>query len=130
MMRKRIEQGTAHHDWLALPQEIIDTPPKELPPCMICGSPTERITVDHSMGPYPNGLIVTVAELPAYRCLGTSEFCSTIPVEERSVSLSNMAIHEMLSLVCELLDGEGDMRGTQIVDSALRAGGKVEDMLW
>lgn len=119
-MRRRVEQGTAHHDWIAFPQEFLDAIPQQGPPCELCGTPTEKTYIPHSMGPWPKGLIVSTWEMPAYQCLGEVEPCASYE-KPTVVYLCKEGTQMMLSLVRKLLDVvEADLEGVSQVDESLR----------
>ena len=119
-MRQQVEQGKAHHGWIAFPPGFVEAVPQLGPPCEFCGAPTQKVLTPHSMGPYPKGLVVTTAEMPSYQCLGKIEPCASL--EKPTVEyISRDGALNMLVLVRELLEAEEDTLGVSYVDTALNA---------
>ncbi len=117
-IRQWVEQGKAHHDWIAFPPGFVEAVPQIGSPCEFCGTPTQKVLITHSMGPYPKGLIVTTTEMPAYQCLGKVDPCASY--EYQPVDISREGLLKMRTLLRELLQAEGDTRGVSNIDESLK----------
>lgn len=118
--QKLVEEGKALYDWVELPKEFLDGLPDKGLPCIVCNSPTTKVLVPFSNGPY-GGLIVATTEMPAYRCTQANEPCASDFDGPAVEYFSLNAIKSRLSLIRDLLVATSDTEGIGVVDAELQA---------